>query len=237
VSRVFLELQKSVKAGEFVPGQKLPTPGELAKRFGASEVEVLKAISELIYEGDLERVRPQPLAEVRVPCVKLWGTLRGHHSITSEAKKRGAIPGVQIINWELVEAWPSLAQRLALQPGDKVQTMDRLRTADSEPVAIETSYFPQKFYPGITQDLFTEEGSGQSSFEVMEKKFGLVSARASDEVTVVCLESREAAYLGLESGTPVLLRFRVTYSDKDVPIKASRAVWKFRAGYEMSLKK
>jgi len=104
-------------------------------------------------------------------------------------------------------------------------------------VAIEISYFPAKFYPGITPDLFTEEGSGQSSFAVMEQKFGLVSDRAVDEVTVVCLEKREADLLSLEPGTPVLQRFRVTLSDQGLPIKASRAVWKFRAGYQMSLKK
>ena len=62
---------------------------------------------------------------------------------------------------------------MELEPGDKVQIMERLRTSNDQPVAIEISYFPAKFYPGITQDLFTEEGTGQSSFAVMEKTFGL----------------------------------------------------------------
>jgi DNA-binding GntR family transcriptional regulator len=69
----------------------------------------------------------------------------------------------------------------------------------------------------------------------MQKKFGYKSVRATDELTVVPLEVREAEMLGLEPGTPVLLRFRITYSDQDVPIKSSRAVWKFKAGYEMGL--
>jgi GntR family transcriptional regulator len=237
VNKIFLELQRLIKGGEFKQGQRLPTVAELARRFNTGEADVMKAISELIYEGNLERARAEPSDDVRVPRYSLWGTLRGHHSITSEAKKRGVTPGVEIINWELVDAWPSLMERLALQPGDKVQIMERLRGADGEPVAIETSYFPAKFYPGITPDLFKDEGAAQSSFAVMEKKFGLVSERAVDEVTVVCLEKREADYLKLEPGTPVLLRFRVTLSDRGIPIKASRAVWKFRAGYEMSLKK
>ena len=113
--------------------------------------------------------------------------------------------------------------------------MERLRLADDAPVAIEISYFPAKFYPGITPDLFTEEGSGQSSFAVMEQKFGLKSEKAFDEVTVVCLEKREADYLQVDPGTPVLQRFRVTLSDKGIPIKASRAVWLFRAGYQMGI--
>jgi len=237
MNRYFFLIEQMIASGKFKPGEALPTAADLAEELGGTETEIAHALSELVYEGALERLRPQPGDTLRVPSFQLWGTLTGHHSITGEAKKRGVQPGVEIVNWELADAWPSIQKRLALEPGDKVQLMERLRTADGEPVAIEISYFPAKFYPGITPDLFTEEGTGQSSFAVMEQKFGLVSDRAVDEVTVVCLEKREADLLCLEPGTPVLQRFRVTLSDQGVPIKASRAVWKFRAGYQMSLKK
>ncbi|NPV85220.1 MAG: GntR family transcriptional regulator [Anaerolineae bacterium] len=235
MNKYFLEIQKLIQSGEFKAGEALPSTEDLAKRFSASPAEIEEAISELIYEGELERQRPQPLPTVQVPTRKLWGTLGGSHSITKEAKKRGEEPGVEIINWKLVDAWPSIQKRLALDPGDQVQIMERLRSVNGMPVAIEISYFPAKFYPGITPDLFTEEGSGQSSFAVMEQKFGLKSDKAFDEVTVVCLEKREADYLKVAQGTPVLQRFRVTLSDKGIPIKASRAVWLFRAAYQMAV--
>lgn len=235
MNKYFFEIEKLVQSGKFKAGDALPPVEELAKQFGASPAEIEDAISELIYEGELERQRPEPLPAVRLPKQKLWGTLGGSHSITKEAKKRGEEPGVEIINWQLVDAWPSIQKRLALEPGDQVQIMERLRSVNGMPVAIETSYFPAKHYPGITPDLFTEEGSGQSSFAVMEQKFGLKSDKAFDEVTVVCVEKREAGYLKIEVGTPVLQRFRVTMSDKGIPIKASRAVWLFRAAYQMGV--
>ena len=83
--------------------------------------------------------------------------------------------------------------------------------------------------------MFTGSGAGQSSFAVMEKQFGYKSARAEDEVGVVCLEPREADLLQVGPGTPVLLRYRTTFSPDDLPIKASRAVWKFWAAYKMDL--
>jgi GntR family transcriptional regulator len=235
MNQYYLEIQRLIQSGEFEPGAPLPPVKDLAKRFQATEAEIELALSELIYEGELERKRPIPSPTIMVPKRKLWGTLGGSHSITKEAKKRSETPGVEIINWQMVEAWPSIAKRLALELGNKVQIMERLRRAQGAPVAIEISYFPAKYYPGITPDLFTEEGSGQSSFAVMEKTFGLKSEKAFDEVTVVCLEKREADYLQVEPGTPVLERFRVTISDKGIPIKASRAVWLFRAGYEMGI--
>lgn len=235
MNKYFFEIEKVILSSEFNAGENLPSIKDLAERFGANEEEIIDAISELIYEGQLERARSVPEKDIRIPKRKLWGTLGGSHSITKEAKKRGEKPGVEIINWQLVDAWASIAKRLALDPGDKVQIMERLRSADRIPVAIEISYFPAKFYPGITPELFTEEGTGQSSFAVMEQKFGLKSEKAYDEVTVVCLEEREAAYLQVDPGTPVLQRFRVTISDKGIPIKASRAVWLFHAAYEMGI--
>ncbi len=235
MNKYFMEIEKYIKSGDFKPGDCLPSNQELAKRFAASEAEIQDAISELIYEGELQRVRPAPMNEVMIPNVEMWGVLGGNHSITKEAKKRGENPGVEIISWQLVDAWPSIARRMQLEPGDQVQIMERLRSANGKPVAIEISYFPAKYYPGITPDLFTEEGSGQSSFAVMEKKFGLKSDKAADEVTVVCLEKREADFLQVEPGLPVLQRYRVTYSDQGIPIKSSRAVWLFHAAYQMDV--
>lgn len=235
MNKYFIELERWIKSAEFLPGTALPSADELAQKFNAPLSDIEEAISELIYEGVLERARPEPSPNVIVPKTKLWGTLGGSHSITKEAKKRGEEPGVEILNWQLVDAWQSIAERLRLEPGDQVQIMERLRSANGVPVAIEISYFPAKYYPGITPDLFTEEGSGQSSFAVMEQKFGLKSDIAFDEVTVVCLEKREAEYLKVDPGTPVLQRFRVTLSDQGIPIKASRAVWLFHAGYKMGV--
>lgn len=235
MNKFYLEILKYLQSGKFPPGTELPSVEELSDRFHAREGEIQIALSELIYEGEIERERAVPSSKLITPKRKLWGSLGGSHSITKEAKKRGETPGVKILNWELVDNWPSIAKRLELEPGDKVQIMERLRTSNDEPVAIEISYFPAKFYPGITQDLFTEEGTGQSSFAVMEKTFGLKSEKAFDEVTVVCLEKREADFLDVDPGTPVLERFRVTVSDKGIPIKASRAVWLFRAGFDMGI--
>ena len=235
MNRIFFELLQQIQAGKYKAGESLPPVSELQQELNASEGEVRQAISELIYEGVVERARPEPPAEVKIPDYELWGTLTGIHSITKEARKRGVEPGVEITNFGISKAWPSVARRLELEPDDDVVLMERLRKANGEPVAIEISYYPAKLYPGISEDMFTSSGQGQSSFEVMQKKFGYKSAHATDELTVVALEGREAEMLELEPGTPVLLRFRVTYSDQGVPIKSSRAVWKFKAGYEMDL--
>jgi GntR family transcriptional regulator len=235
MNAAYTELYRRIQEGEIAPGDPLPSNKDLQKEVDLSVDDIERAVSELIYEGVLQRERPAPITTVCRPEYELWGTLTGIHSITKEAKKRGQEPGVEILSYEHTTSWPRVQRLLQLEPGDEVVLMERLRKADGEPVAIEISYYPAKLYPGISEDMFTGSGSGQSSFKVMQQEFGLISARAEDEVGVVSLEPREAGILGLAPGTPVLLRYRTTFSDKDVAIKASRAVWKFWAAYGMDL--
>jgi GntR family transcriptional regulator len=237
MNRLFQEIQEQIEAGRFGPGQPLPPVSELREEFNASQEELETALSELVYEGYLERVSPEPTEAVEVPSFRLWGTLGGIHSITQEARKKGQEPGTEVLRFDMLPSWPSVGARLELEPGDEVIIMERLRTADGEPIAIETSYLPAKFMPGVSKEMFEAGGAGQSSFAVMQKKYGLKPHRAVDELTVTAIQEREAKLLGMERGTPILLRFRITYSDEGTPIKCSRALWKLKAGYEMSLEK
>jgi GntR family transcriptional regulator len=234
---LFQEIQAQIDAGKYGPAQALPSVADLQHEFGASQEEVEAALSELVYEGYLERVRPGPSRAVQAPGYNLWGTLGGIHSITQEARKKGQKPGTEVLSFDILASWPSVGARLELEPGDEIIVMERLRTADGEPIAIETSYLPAKFMPGVTKQMFEIGGAGQSSFEVMQKEYGLKPHRAVDELTVTAIEEREASLLGMEPATPILLRFRITYSDGGVPIKCSRALWKLKAGYEMPLDK
>jgi len=235
MNQVFQQILQKIKEGEFKPGETLPPLGELQQMFNAGEDEVRTAVSELIYEGFLERAPGGPREVVRVPPYELWCTLGGIHSITQEARKRGQEPGTKVLFFDILPVWPTVAERLQLGPDEEVVVMERLRTVDGKPVAIETSYLPARLMPGITKEMFEVQGAGQSSFEVMQKKYGLKPHRATDELTVAAVEKREAELLGLEEGTPILVRFRITYSEDGTAIKCSRALWKLKAGYQMDL--
>jgi GntR family transcriptional regulator len=193
-----------------------------------------EAFADLVYEGLLER-EPHNRSLLRVVKVPLWGLVGGNHSLTKEATRRGAEPGVKILRYETMKAWPIVRQRLQLDEGDEVTIMERLRSANGMPISLEYSYYPTKLYPGMTEDMFTGSGDKQSSFKIMQEKFNLIPVKAVDEVTVAAIEKREAEYLKIDEGTPVLIRFRLTISDKEIPIKGPRAIYHFQAGYELPI--
>lgn len=230
MNQIAVKIYAAIGENRFKVNEVIPTYGELAEEFGGTIEQVECGIGDLVYEGVLERV-PCCKDKVRVRAGYLWDVVRGNHSFTGEAKKRGQKPGNKILTFEKRKAWPQILQRLQLSEGEDVLVMERLLLADEKPVGLEFSYMPAKYYEGATREMF--EG-GHSTFAVMEER-GLIPDTAVDEIAVATLEEREAKLLGLDSGVPVLIRFRVTLSPKGIPIKGSRAIYLFRPGYQLKI--
>lgn len=228
------KIYSQIGSGLLTAGEYLPASVELMRTYDCDEASLQAAIGDLIYEGLLER-NPANRDEVRVLKHPLWVTIWGNHSLTKEALRRGIEPGTVILRFETVPCWQVVQARLKLDTEDDVIIMERLRTAGDQPISLEFSYYPAKLYPGMTVEMFTGGGEGQSSFQVMQEKFNLIPDHAEDEVTVAAIEGREAALLHIEPGTPVLIRFRLTLTKQGIPIKGSRAIYLFKAGYTLPI--
>jgi GntR family transcriptional regulator len=229
MNEIAVKIDAAIRKDRFNVDEILPSCEELAIEFGGTVEQVKYGIGDLVYEGVLERVPSSN--KVRVRAGYLWDIVRGNHSFTGEAKKRGQRPGNRILTFEKRTAWPQIIQRLQLNEGEEVLVMERLLLADEKPVGLEFSYMPAKYYEGITREMF--EG-GHSTFGVMEER-GLIPDTAVDEIAVATLEEREAELLGMDCGVPVLIRFRVTLSPKGLPIKGSRAIYLFKPGYQLKI--
>jgi GntR family transcriptional regulator len=225
-----IKICEDVRKGLYKTGETLPNAASLAEKYGFGAKYAREGIGDLVYEGVAERV-PGRRSSVRIREPYLWDLVTGNHSFTGEAKRRGQKPGSRILTFERRPAWPQVARRLKLNEGDEVNVMERLLLADGKPVGLEYSYMPSKFYAGVTREMF--EG-GKSTFAVMET-FGHISSTAVDELAASALEPREAAILGLDAGTPVLIRFRVTLNPEGTPIKGSRAIYLFSPGYSVDI--
>lgn len=49
------KIEQKISNGEYKPGEKLQTEGEMAKSFGVSIITVRKAVSELVEKGLVEK--------------------------------------------------------------------------------------------------------------------------------------------------------------------------------------
>jgi GntR family transcriptional regulator len=192
------------------PGAALPSERELAEHYGLARMTVRGEIERLTAEGSVYRLhgRGTFVAEPRIAQV---GALT---SFTEDMFARGQVPGSTVISSELVEADGFLAAALEVKPGDACFRLDRVRTADGRPMAIEQVHLPLERFDGVDRIDFADA----SLFEVLEDRFGVALGDAEQRVVAVPIEAEEAPLLGVPEGAPGLQFHTVTRDQGGVPV-------------------
>src|SRR6478735_2099118 len=120
------ELLEEITSSQLEPGTKLPTEGELSKRFGVSRATVREAVRGLVEAGYVTRRRGSGsyVAERRRMPHGLDSTL----SYLAMIESAGAHAGMRILD-AVFEPAAKLDSALQLDPGDAVLAVERVRTA------------------------------------------------------------------------------------------------------------
>jgi GntR family transcriptional regulator len=174
------------------PGTELPSERELAERYGLARMTVRNEIERLAAQGLVYRLQGRATF-VAAPRVAQAGTLS---SFTDNMVARGLTPGSIVRSSETTEADGVLAAQLELAPGDRVFHLERVRTADGRPMAVEQAFLPMRRFAGIEDVDFTEA----SLFKVLAERFGVVLHDAHQRVVAVTIGPDEADRLDVAEG-------------------------------------
>ena len=101
--QVYLDLRAALDAGEWNPGDRLPTERDLASRYGCSLITVRRALGELTREQRLERTRGRGTFVLHP---RIDRDFAGELSFTEEMQLRGLDPATR-----LVAARPEVGRR------------------------------------------------------------------------------------------------------------------------------
>jgi GntR family transcriptional regulator len=192
------------------PGAALPSERELAERYGLARMTVRNEVERLTAEGLVYRLhgRGTFVAEPRVAQAGAFS------SFTEDMVARGLKPGSTVRSSEIVEADGFLAASLELAPGDRVFRLERVRTADGRPMAIEQAFLPLERFAGIEEVDFAEA----SLFDVLGRRFGIALKTAQQRVLAVKIEGDEAPLLGVPESEPGLQFHTVARDGDGVPV-------------------
>ncbi|GAF82153.1 unnamed protein product, partial [marine sediment metagenome] len=205
-------LREKIESGEWNPGARLPTENELCEMCQISKTTVRQALSALAIEGFLVRKQGRGtfVAEPRIEQGPVELT-----SFSEEMQRRGLCPASKIMELKEIPATPKIAEELELNKGELVFMIKRLRLADDEPMGIQTAYLPAALLPG----LLDEELSG-SLYQVLEEKYSIIPASATEVHYAVLLDKHKAELLGMPSRDSVgLLVERRASSQDEHPIE------------------
>jgi len=199
-------------------GSLIPTERALAAEFDVSRTTVRQALAELTVEGRLVRVQGKGTF---VASPKVAQPLQ-LSSYTEDMRAQGRQPTSRLL--EMVEhiAGSELAELLDTRVDAEVLRLRRLRLADGEPMAIETTHLPLRRFPGVT----TQLEHGGSLYRVLREQFRVLLGQADETIETALASPEEAELLGADVGLPMLMLSRHSFDTKGRPVEWVRSLYR-----------
>ena len=202
------ELRTLIHSGRLSAGAALPGEHELAAVLGLSRHTIRHALGVLASEGLLLRERGRGTRVLASTGSVIERTLGSFYAFAWEARERGVEHASVVLELTNTEASAQLARRLALGADRRVRRIVRVRSANGEPLVLETAYFPTSLVESFDYAVL-ESGS---LYDELERCNGIRITRASETIRPTILSAAIARLLGVRSGSPAFLVERTTWS-------------------------
>ncbi|HZP11737.1 MAG TPA: GntR family transcriptional regulator [Nevskiaceae bacterium] len=212
-------IEKSLEAGEWSPGESIPSEIELAVRFGVAQGTVRKAIDALAADNLLVRRQGK-------------GTYVASHTEETTSHFRflrirrddgiDEYPASRLLDMRRVKAGAEIARALDLKPSDAVILLRRVLDYEGEPVILDDITLPGVLFKGLTKARVL--GYRGSMYGLFEREFGVHMCRAEERLKSVAADAHAARALKVPIGAPLLAVDRVTYTWGDKPVEVRRGL-------------
>lgn len=209
------ELRGQIHAGDWTPGDKLPSEPELARRRAVSRSSVRAAIAMLEEEGFVHRRHGSGTYVTHRPA--LLNDLRRNFGVSSLIASTGLEPGTIDEVYGLVAASPAVATALAVGADEVVSSFRRVRTADGRRVVDATDWCRTD---DLTPEELREIGGG-SIYSALAAR-GLIVHHGVAKLTPGNADADTARRLDVARGALLLTIDQVDTTADGVPVLVSR---------------
>jgi GntR family transcriptional regulator len=212
-------IRERIVSGDWAPGSLIPSEREMCERYGISRMTARQSITDLVNEGLLYREQGKGTYVGRPKIAQQLLRLTG---FTEDMKVREQRPGAKVLTAEMWPADQETAERLRIRVGQPVYHLRRLRLADSEPLALESSCIS---FIGCER-LLDNDLERNSLYHLLESVYDVPPLEAEQELEADVARDEESLLLKIAAGSPVLRTRRVTTTRRNQPIEYATSVYR-----------
>ena len=214
--QVAQSLEQLIESGDLATGTRLENEIDLAEAFGLSRQTMRRAIQYLVDRGLLVRKRG-------VGTQVVHAKVRRQVELTSlydDLAASGRNPATRVLKAEVSHASDQVADALQLPERALVMSLERIRMADGEPMALMHNYLPA----GLVQ-LNVEMLEEHGLYELLRASgVGLYSA--TQRMGAKNASTAEARTLNETRGTALLTMERIAYDQSGRPVEFARHLYR-----------
>ncbi|MFE7599816.1 GntR family transcriptional regulator [Streptomyces sp. NPDC057494] len=239
--KIAAELRRRITRGDLAPGCKLGSTAELMEQYGGvANTTVQKALQALKAEGLLEGlpgkgvyVRQHAQQPVEPIAYMRPAGPDEPHPWMSEAAKRQQVGRSQLLAVEVAVPPKEVAEALRLEDGEQAVLRKQILFLDEEPTELTRSYYPLSLVEGTA---VLEKKRIRGGTPALLDSMGFPPREFVDELSSEIPTEEEVVALELPKDMPVLVAFRVVYSDDRRPIEVTlmtKAAHRYRMRYTL----
>ncbi len=218
-------LMRGLQAGEWRPGEAIPSEMELAGRFKVSQGTVRKAVDELSAEGLLVR------RQGRGTFVATHSEAQTQYRFLRLMPDVGEQGGMErrFLDCKRMRAPAEVGRALGLKAGEPALQVRRLLLAHGVPVVLDDIWLSGATFKGLTAERLSLYLGPMYAF--FESEFGVRMIRAEEKIRAVAASASEANLMGLPAGAPLLLVERLSFTYHDQPVELRRGLYNTASHY------
>lgn len=199
--QVSSRLEQAIRSGAIPAGSRLEDEISISKRLGLSRPTIRRAIQELVDKGLVVRRRGVGTQVVQEPVSRPVELT----SLFEDLEASHRTPGTQVLTHEVIDRGVARTLGLAVEMGDRILHLRRLRTSDAVPVAIL-----ENFLPADVVDLSPSDLEQRGLYPLL-RAHGILVRVAHQAIGARREQADEHTLLAIEKGAPVLTAERTAF--------------------------